>query len=63
MQPLTEDATIENGESDPRDELYVVVTITADCANETSKNNSRTLVIYNIRQHKVNHFSMKCPDY
>ena len=49
----TEDVTAENIESDPRDELYLVVTITADVMNDTSKTNSRTLVIYNIRQQKV----------
>jgi hypothetical protein len=59
MLPMAEDTMTDGIESDPKDELYLVVTITADSANETSKKNSRTLVIYNIKQQKVTSFSIK----
>ena len=59
MLPTSEDSMTDGIESDPKDELYLVVTVTADSANETSKKNSRTLVIYNIRQQKVTYFSIE----
>lgn len=59
MLPASEDAMTDGIESDPKDELYLVVTVTADSANETSKKNSRTLVIYNIRHQKVTYFSIE----
>jgi hypothetical protein len=59
MLPMAEDTMTAGIESDPKDELYLVVTITADSANETSKKNSRTLVIYNIRQQKVTFYSIE----
>ena len=59
MLPTSEDTMTDGIESDPEDELYLVVTITADSANETSKKNSRTLVIYNTRQQKVTYFSIE----